>query len=274
MKMKRTVCLVLIFLLSQLLSSMVALFFFNLPNLLQASRLDVNVLAVSSTAVSVSLFLTGALVWAIMTLLHWTDWKGFRNRGLDWRVYLTVIAGMLPVIFLVNLLLELFSLEDVNRDIFSKLIYNPWGVLSLVLAGPFTEELVFRMGIQRHLMRHRMHPWVAITVTSLIFGIIHWNPAQIPGAIAFGMVLGWLYWRSGSFWISFAAHAMNNLTGVVLTRCTGNMDITMTDLCGEACPMAVWAIAALGLGYFAYRHLDHRFRMPDTGLAEMKKEKP
>ncbi len=62
--MRRTICLVLIFLLAQLLSSMVVMFFFNLPNLLHEGTLDVNVLASSPTALGISLWLNGAVVWA------------------------------------------------------------------------------------------------------------------------------------------------------------------------------------------------------------------
>ena len=79
--MRRTICLVLIFLLAQLLSSMVVMFFFNLPNLLHEGTLDVNVLASSPTALGISLWLNGAVVWAAMTLLRWPDRKSFRAGG-------------------------------------------------------------------------------------------------------------------------------------------------------------------------------------------------
>ena len=49
--MKRTVCLVIIFLLAQVLSSLVVLFFFNLSDLLHEGRLDVNALASSPSVI-------------------------------------------------------------------------------------------------------------------------------------------------------------------------------------------------------------------------------
>ena len=57
--MKRTVCLVIIFLLAQVLSSLVVLFFFNLSDLLHEGRLDVNALATSPSALGISLLLNG-----------------------------------------------------------------------------------------------------------------------------------------------------------------------------------------------------------------------
>lgn len=104
--MKRTVCLVIIFLLAQVLSSLVVLFFFNLSDLLHEGRLDVNALATSPSALGISLLLNGAVVWAVMTLLRWTDRKSFRfgpnkmacirRRGLmdvARHIYCELVAG-------------------------------------------------------------------------------------------------------------------------------------------------------------------------------------
>ena len=228
--MKRTVCLVIIFLLAQVLSSLVVLFFFNLSDLLHEGRLDVNALATSPSALGISLLLNGAVVWAVMTLLRWTDRKSFRFGQIKWPVYVGVVLWMLPVIFIVNLLLETLTLEDLNKDVFATLVYNPWGVLAIVLVGPVTEELVFRMGIQRHLIRHRMRPWMAILLSALIFGAVHGNPAQIPGAVVFGWVA--MIW------------------------CTEDTDTTLVELCGGAVAASVWALAAAVCGYVGYRYLD------------------
>ena len=140
--MKRTVCLVLIFLLAQLLSSLAVLFFFNLPALLQDGHLEMGVLAESPTAISVSLILNAVVMWAVMTLLRWTDRRSFRWQGYGWKLYVIVLLGMVPVIFLVNLLLESLALEDWNAAVFGRMVRHPLGVLALVLVGPFMEELV------------------------------------------------------------------------------------------------------------------------------------
>ena len=253
--MKRTVCLVLIFLLAQLLSSLAVLFFFNLPALLQDGHLEMGVLAESPTAISVSLILNAVVMWAVMTLLRWTDRRSFRWQGYGWKLYVIVLLGMVPVIFLVNLLLESLALEDWNAAVFGRMVRHPLGVLALVLVGPFMEELVFRMGIQHHLMRHRMHPWVAIAVSSVIFGVVHGNPAQVPGAILFGVVLGWLYWRSGTIWMPIAAHAFNNFVGVAMIWWTG-ADSTLCELCGGPVVAACVALLAAACVYAVYRYLD------------------
>lgn len=257
--MKRAIWLVVIFFLAQLLSSLAVLFFFNLPNLLHEGRWDGDASEISPSAMGISLLLNGAVVWAAMNLLGWTDRGSYRLGRTGWPAYAVVVLWMLPVIFLVNLLLESLPLEDLNKDMFAALMRDLWGALAIVLVGPFAEELVFRMGIQRHLVRCGMRPWAAISLSALVFGIVHANPAQIPGTVVMGCILGWLYWRSGTIWMSFVAHVFNNFVSVVMFWCTGDVDTTLVELCGGAGAASLWALAAAFCGYAGYRRLDRMF---------------
>ncbi len=257
--MKRTVCLVLVFFASQVLSSLAVLFFFNLPRLLHGEWPDADTLVASPAAMGLSLLLNGAVVWAAMTLLGWIDDGSFRSGRARWPTYAAVVLWMTPVIFIVNLLLETLTLEDLKADVFTMLVHDFWGASAVILVGPFTEETVFRMGIQGYLVRHGLRPWAAIAISALIFGAVHGNPAQIPGAAVFGLVFGWLYWRSETIWIPVAAHVFNNLVGVAMIWCTGGADTTLSGLCGGAGGASVWALAAALCGYAGYRYLDKAF---------------
>ena len=63
-----------------------SLVLFNLSDLLHEGRLDVNALAASPSALGISLLLNGVVVWAVMTLLRWTDRKSFRFGQIKWPV--------------------------------------------------------------------------------------------------------------------------------------------------------------------------------------------
>lgn len=254
--MKRTICLIALFLLVQFVSAFLSIFCFNLPNLWREGTLDVNVLFENPSAMGASLILTGVILTMVMWMLNWTDKKGFHVQNYGAGVYALVLVGMVPAIFLVNLFTEICSLQDINEEVFLKLMYNPWGVLALVLVGPFSEELVFRMGIQRHLIRRNISPLGAILLTSILFGIVHGNPAQIPGAMIFGIILGWLYWRSGCIWLSVAAHVFNNLIGVILGWISGQEEILLTDLCGGAWGTTICAVLATVFLYTAFYYLN------------------
>ena len=99
---------------------------------------------------------------------------------------------------------------------------GPWLKLmtfggALVLA-PLGEELFFRGIIQTGLkkimpphwgsMRHR---WAAIGLTATLFGLMHLSmPQHVPSLIVLGIVLGYLYERSGSIALPILVHMLFN----------------------------------------------------------------
>ncbi|MCC7491778.1 MAG: CPBP family intramembrane metalloprotease [Fimbriimonadaceae bacterium] len=78
------------------------------------------------------------------------------------------------------------------------------------------EELLFR-GVLLTAWLPRWGPRAAILVTSLLFGLIHFDGVQSVSATIMGLYLGLLRYRSGSVWPCVAAHAANNaVAGLVL----------------------------------------------------------
>ncbi len=82
-------------------------------------------------------------------------------------------------------------------------------IFLLVIVAPVTEELFFRGIVLRGLLsRHR--PFVAIGLSSLLFGLVHLNPWQFISAFWLGVALGWFYLRTGSINICILGHAVSN----------------------------------------------------------------
>ena len=79
----------------------------------------------------------------------------------------------------------------------------------VVLVAPLAEEMLFR-GVLFASMRVRFGFWPAALASSLIFGVIHLAPAQLLPLVALGMVLAWMYERTGSLWPSVVAHVVQN----------------------------------------------------------------
>lgn len=251
--------LLCLFVVAQMAASLLALFLFNIPDLFAHGRFDMNLLGTSAWAMGLSLFLTSLLSIAGMVSLRAVDYKRLSLNGNRGESFGYTILLMLPAIFLITLFSECLALEDINKEMFSLLMYNPLGVASIVLFGPFAEELIFRMGIQTGLIKAGLSPQRAIVASALVFGLIHVNPAQIPGAALFGLILGWLYWRSGSIWMPVSAHVLNNLIGVALVWLTGDAEQSLTEFCGGTWQVVVCALLSAILFAWAFRKLRRIF---------------
>lgn len=88
--------------------------------------------------------------------------------------------------------------------------HNPWSAsVALVVMAPVTEEIFFRGVLLRRLLTG-IPPWSAIWVSALAFALMHFNPWQLPVALALGLLIGWFYARTRSLALCVGAHAFVN----------------------------------------------------------------
>lgn len=157
---------------------------------------------------------------------------GFRARWSD--LPLGVAAGLVTsvvVVRLVYLLLMaagLVTRGDLDRlaepaQRVGDLAQGPgWLVLALFIGvgAPVVEEIYYRGLLQPALIR-RLGPPGGIAVSAVVFGAAHQQVLQFPALAAFGVVLGYLAWRTQRLGPAIAAHiAFNALTLVQLATTT------------------------------------------------------
>lgn len=85
------------------------------------------------------------------------------------------------------------------------------GVILYGLLSPLAEEVVFR-GVIYNRLRRFYGSAVGIVVSGVLFGVFHGNPVQGVYGACLGMLMAYLYERSGRFLIPFLFHAVANLT--------------------------------------------------------------
>lgn len=83
------------------------------------------------------------------------------------------------------------------------------GVLSMCVQPALFEELGFR-GLILPSLRRALTSFEAITVTALIFGILHLSVLSLPHLVAMGWMAGWLRVRSGSLYPAMVLHFTHN----------------------------------------------------------------
>lgn len=168
-------------------------------------------------AEAVGLFLS---VSAMLIFLHFTGYYRLRPgllRSLAPRSLLLSTLLVFSSMFALNILVQWLPLKDNLSDMFAGLSRNPLGVFTLAFLAPLLEEVFFRGAIQGLLMRFFGRPWPAIIVAALVFGVFHMNPVQVVYATLLGMVLGWIYYRTGSLMSVIVGHVLNNSLAVLTT---------------------------------------------------------
>ncbi|MEZ4264751.1 MAG: CPBP family intramembrane glutamic endopeptidase [Myxococcota bacterium] len=89
--------------------------------------------------------------------------------------------------------------------------------VAAVLIGPFFEEVLFRGFIYRNL-RDLMGPGLAMGASALLFGLVHLQAPLIVPLAALGVVLAFLFERSGSLLVPIAVHSLWNLGQLIIAH--------------------------------------------------------
>ena len=82
-------------------------------------------------------------------------------------------------------------------------------VVTICLLAPVLEEFFVR-GVVLNRLCTWMKPWVAILISAVMFGAIHWNPVQFINATIMGLFLGYAYIRTKNLTIPILMHIANN----------------------------------------------------------------
>ena len=128
--------------------------------------------------------------------------------------------------------------QMLNVDTVGGLLLN---LLVIALIPAIGEELTFRGVLQQGLTR-RMNPHVAIILTAAIFSFIHFQFYGFLPRMFLGVLLGYMFYVSGSLWPSILMHFLNNGTSVLLYYLCNKGVIDDAEHFGET--TNVWLIAA------------------------------
>ena len=199
--------------------------------------------------IALSIIISGVLTVFVLNKMNMIKWRVANPKTISWKKAPLAIVGALMGIIAANLLNEKLDLPNLIEAEMGALCHTFWGVLAITIIGPIVEELVFREGIIGYLIRRGQHRWVAIIFSSLMFGIIHLNPAQVPFAFIMGIVLGVVYVKSHSIVLTSIIHILNNTIAVVEIILLGERanDLSYAELLGGSGIAWVYIIICTGL---------------------------
>ena len=122
------------------------------------------------------------------------------------------------------------SLNEKVETTYSNLITAhsvPEGLLViLVVAGvpAVCEEVMFRGFIQKS-FELRFKPYLAILITSVFFGLYHFNPYGLIPLAALGFYFGFAAYISDSIFTSMSLHFLNNFVAIIMFFIAGSEQI-------------------------------------------------
>ena len=120
--------------------------------------------------------------------------------------------------------------------------------LFVMALGPaIFEETFFRGGMQNLLQRWTRKPWLAITITSLVFSAIHFSYYGFIPRVALSVVLGLLYYYSGSLLLSITGHFFNNSLVVTQIYYLTRQGKSIEEAMNETYPLWIGGIALVVL---------------------------
>jgi len=110
-----------------------------------------------------------------------------------------------------------FKIKEASRAALEAALINinsfPRYIISLIVIGLLPglfEEVCFRGGFQNILVRWFKGPWLAIILTAIVFSLIHISYYGFLVRFALGIILGAIFYYSGSIWLSVLFHFLYN----------------------------------------------------------------
>lgn len=202
----------------------------------ESLMMSVPVMIVSSAVYSLILLIIFlACRWCVVSRTYLKS----RPVGVLFWVVIAALGTIIPS----EWLLEQMNLPDVNAELFATIMATPWGYLAICIFAPLVEEVVFRGAILRALLES-YRPWIAILISALFFAVVHFNPAQMPHAFLIGVLMGWMYWRTGSIIPGILLHWVNNTVAFVVANLfPGLSEMSLDDLFGGDQQRVLLAVA-------------------------------
>ena len=168
------------------------------------------------------------------------DNKHFQPYGMGLMILITVVmtfAAMfafdLPNYWnmqLTNKSSILAEFYEMFTEMMKELTGGPFwsSFLTVAIFAPIFEEWMCRGMVLRGLLT-KMKPGWAIVVSALFFAVIHANPWQALNAFMIGLVMGYVYYKTGSLILTMIIHFVNNGTSVILSHLDSMKDYADVD---------------------------------------------
>lgn len=193
----------------------------------------------------------------------------FEANGLNKKINLNIVfyGFLISIVSLVafgdltSIFLEILSLCGYKSVLSDFVINTFWEYLIYVVVIAITpavcEEILFRGTILSGLKSLGFK--ISLVVSAIIFMLMHGNPEQTIHQFIIGLIVGYLFLKSGNVWLGVIVHFFNNFIAVTqiyllskVTVSTAAPVVVETSTVSPWLSLLVSLVIALIVAYFGY----------------------
>lgn len=143
--------------------------------------------------------------------------------------------------------------ERTPSELFKNLIF-------ISLFAGIGEELFFRGILQRIFIRMTQNPWMGIVLTAAIFSGIHFQFYGFFPRFILGILLGVIYWYSGSIWTAILAHFLYDAAVILVVYFNPHLldNASATIITGQQVQLIAGAAISLVLTLFVLKQIQKK----------------
>ena len=168
-------------------------------------------------------------------------WPAVGMSVLMATAYVLVLVSVFTLIDIEHLFPQ--QTEHLDKSV-QRLFPGIAGLLFGCIFCPILEEIGLRGILLGGLLKTQCRPWLGILITSLVFALLHGMGVHFVSSFIFALIVGWLYWRTGSIIPCMIVHIVNNSLSFIELSGTSNV-VCLLILVGSL------MVIALGLRWFA-----------------------
>jgi len=182
---------------------------------------------------NVRFYIIGVVV--LFTTLPFINWLIDLNNNIDLPSYMETVETWFR-----QMEEEAMRLNEafLNTTKLGGLIVNLFMIALLASVG---EELIFRGILVRIFVEWTKNVHLGVVISAILFSALHLQFYGFLPRFVLGLVLGYLFIRSGTLWVPILVHFVNNAMAVVLTYLS-NKGIIDLDLESLGSTENVWII--------------------------------
>jgi membrane protease YdiL (CAAX protease family) len=232
-------------------------------------------------------FLLPALLFSYLTHPKPGHYLGLRRPGksIQWLLVIVLMISAMPIMLGVESLVKMFDLGKAANEMQVKnentfkafLVMNSFGeflkvFVLLAILPAVSEELIFRGILMRTLHRRNRNTAMSIAITSFVFAMVHYNPYGLISIFLAAVLLGYIYYLTGSLWLSILAHLLNNGLQIILFYLAGNNATIKAIIESDHLPVYVPLIGAVVFSITLYLLWKNRTPLPDNWSDDFSEE--